>query len=161
METASLSQFLNYGGLGLLAILCIVVLGYNVWSLNGLVAKAEPDRINAARPLLLGQMAISLIGLLAVGAGGIYLDRMKGEDSRIRSATIFLDPWDDGLDANSLPVIRIAGNRSLDRPINFDCTPGRPVTVMMNLEPFIRHRVQASMAAQRALLPIGAAGAGH
>lgn len=161
METASLSQFLNYGGLGLLAILCIVVLGYNVWSLNGLVSRADPKRINAARPLLLGQMAISLIGLLSVGAGGIYLDRMKVEDNRVRSAQIFLQPWDDRLDANSLPMIRVGTARFTDQLINFDCTPGRPVTVMMNFEPFIRRRVQDGMAAQRLMAPLAAAGAGR
>jgi len=158
---AALSQFLNYGGLGLLAILCIVVLGYNAWNLNGLIAKAEPERISAARPLLLGQMAISLIGLLAVGTVGIYIDWMKGEDSRIQSAQIVLDPWDEGLDAGNSPDIRIAGTRTMDRPISVTCTPGRPITVRMNLEGFIRHRIQASMMAQSALLPIGAAGAEH
>ena len=89
---SSFSQFLNYGGLGLLAILCLVVLGYNVWSLNGLVAKAEPERISAARPLLLGQMGLSLVGLLAVGAGGIYLDQLKTDRENTRVAQIILDP---------------------------------------------------------------------
>lgn len=156
-DPGSLSQFLNYGGLGLLAILCIVVLGYNVWSLNGLVAKADPKRINAARPLLLGQMAISLIGLLSVGAGGVYLDRMKVEDSKTRMAQVILDPWDPEADESALPAISIAGNRSVARPIRVVCAPGEPTTVTVDFSRYIRRRVQDSIAAQRVMLPIAAA----
>ena len=156
VEPASLSQFLNYGGLGLLAILCLVVLGYNAWSLNRLVATADPDRISAAKPLLLGQMAISGLGLLAVGSGGIYLDRLKVEDNRIRTAQIIIDPWDNELDERFLPAIRIGQSRLLERPINVICTPGQPATVTVDFERFIQHRISNSIAAQRALLPIGA-----
>lgn len=150
---ASFSQFLNYGGLGLLAILCLVVLGYNVWSLNKLLAKARPERINAARPLLLGQMAISLVGLLAVGAGGIYLDRMKVEDSKIRSAQIILDPWDEEVDEGSRPKIQVPEGVNVARPIRVVCTPGEPATVTVNFDRYIRYRIDNSMKSQKALLP--------
>lgn len=150
---SSFSQFLNYGGLGLLAILCLVVLGYNVWSLNKLLARARPERINAARPLLLGQMGISLVGLLAVGAGGIYLDRMKVEDSKVRSAQIILDPWDEEVDQDSRPMINVPKGATVARPIRVVCTPGEPATVTVNFDRYIRYRIQNSIASQRALLP--------
>lgn len=154
---SSFTQFLNYGGLGLLAILCLIVLGYNVWSLNGLIAKAEPERINAARPLLLGQMGVSLVGLLAVGAGGIYLDRMKVEDTKTREAQIILDPWDEELDKDSRPMISLPGGAGVTRPIRVVCTPGEPATVTVNFDRYIRYRIQDSIKNQRALLPIAAA----
>jgi hypothetical protein len=153
---SSFSQFLNYGGLGLLAILCLVVLGYNVWSLNGLIAKAEPERINAARPLLLGQMGVSLVGLLAVGAGGIYLDRLKVEDSKTRVAQIILDPWDEEIDKDSRPIVSVPGGLGVTRPIRVVCTPGEPAIVTVNFDRYIRYRIENSIKSQRALLPISA-----
>jgi hypothetical protein len=156
-DPGALSQFLNYGGLGLLAILCLVVLGYNVWSLNALVAKADPKRISAARPLLLGQMAISLIGLLSVGAGGIYLDRMKVEDSRMRTVQVLLDPWDPLADASNLPAISIAGTRLVGRPARVVCTPGEPTTVYVDFSRYIRTRIQNGGAMKSVILPIAAA----
>ena len=164
-DPGSLSQFLNYGGLGLLAILCLVVLGYNAWSLNGLVAKAEPKRVLAARPLLLAQMALSLVGLFAVGGGGIYLDQLKRDESRDkmesereRTAQITLEPWDSSLRPDLLPAIEIGGQRWTGRvPIQVACTPGRPQNVWIGLEAFIRHRAAEGLRAQRFLRPIDSA----
>jgi hypothetical protein len=158
-DPASLSQFLNYGGLGLLAILCIVVLGYNAWSLNSLVAKAAPDRIQAARPLLLGQMGVSLVGLLAVGAGGIYLDRLKVEDNRVRTVEVVLDPWSTNLPGN--PNIRVRGSRSTERPISVPCTPGPPAVVNIDLQPLIDHRISSSRDVQPILAPLAHASGGQ
>src|SRR4051812_48884993 len=101
MPGLDISQWLNAGGLGVLAFLCLVVLGHNAWSLNALVKNADPKRINAARTLLLAQMAISLIGLLTIGAGAIFLDHLKAQD--VRKAEVTLLPWDEDLDARFQP----------------------------------------------------------
>lgn len=153
-DVGAFSQFLNYGGLGLLAILCLVVLGYNAWSLNALVAKADPRRISAARPLLLGQMALSLVGLLAVGGGGIYLDWMKTEDSKKRMAQILVDPWEDGLEVRHRPIIRIGGKEpGQARPIQVLCSSGEMPTVQIDVERYVKHRIQNSLMAQSLLAP--------
>lgn len=149
-----LSEFLNYGGLGLLAILCVVVLGYNAWSLNRLIATAQAAKVSAARPLLLAQMGVSLIGLLVVGAGAIYLENMKREDSKMRMAQIIIDPWESDIDSKLLPDIRVAGKSLSDRPVLVTCTPGSPATVMVNLERFLAYRASKSIEAQRALPPL-------
>ncbi|HEY0627132.1 MAG TPA: hypothetical protein VGD10_10410 [Allosphingosinicella sp.] len=146
------SQFLNYGGLGLLAILCLVVLGYNAWSLNRLVATSAPAKVNAARPLLLAQMAVSLIGLFVVGAGAVYLENIK--DRQTRMAQIIIDPWERNIDSSFLPDIRLAGKPLIDRPINITCTPGSPTTVTVDLDRFIAYRISKSIEAQRALPPV-------
>jgi hypothetical protein len=145
------SKFLNYGGLGLLAILCLVVLGYNAWSLNRLVATAEPAKVIAARPLLLTQMTVSLIGLLVVGAGAVYLEKIKNDGSKIQSAQIIIDPWEKNIGSGYLPEIRLAGKSLIDRPINVTCTPGSPTTVTVDLDRFIAYRISKSIEAQRAL----------
>lgn len=161
-DVGGFAQFLNYGGLGLLAILCLVVLGYNAWSLNGLVVKAEPSRIKAARPLLLAQMALSLVGLLAVGGAGIYLDQIRADDRKERMAQILLDPaWDSGLDEGSRPAIKVGGKGSAERLIQVICTPEKPTVVEVNFERYIAHRIAVSKQAEDVLLPISALSAGN
>lgn len=153
-DVGSLSQFLNYGGLGLLAILCLVVLGYNAWNLNNLIATAPPERVTAARPLLLWQMALSLVGLLMVGAGGIYLERVKAEDNKKRIAQVILDPWDDDLDIKYRPLIEVGGKRpDKIRPIEVLCTSNEFPIVRINVERYVRHRIESSLMAQNLLLP--------
>ena len=163
-DPGSLAQFLNYGGLGLLAILCLVVLGYNVWSLNSLVARAEPKKINAAKPLLLSQMGLSLIGLLAVGFGALYLEGMKSElegmkaeAGRTQMAQVILDPWDSSLDPNILPAVMVGNSPLTERPINVVCTPDRPTTVRVDFGRFIRHKQGEARRMQEVMLPITAA----
>jgi hypothetical protein len=149
------AEFLNYGGLGLLAILCLVVLGYNAWSLNRLVAAAAADRITAAKPLLLGQMALSLIGLLAVGGGAIYLDDARRGAAQDRMAQVLLDPWDEGVDAKLRPMIRIAGKEpGSERPLKVLCAAANYPTVEINMQRYIDHKVEESLWAQRRLLPV-------
>ena len=160
-QATSLSQFLNYGGLGLLAILCVVVLGYNAWNLNALIAKGDPHRIEAARMLLLAQMGISLIGLLALAGGGIYLDGVRRDNARARMAEIMLDPWENGLDEKSRPVIHVSGTENITRPIKVICKPDEPATVTIDLEGFINHRIQEGNRNREILAPITAAALDH
>jgi hypothetical protein len=148
-DASFVSQLLNYGGLGLLALLCLVVLGNNAWSLNQLVKKADTKRINAARPLLLAQMGISLIGLLAIGGGAVWL-----ELSKTSGAIVMLDPpWDARLDQSLLPRIRLPDGRPGSRPIRFNCTPGEPAMIEIDFEPYITHRCAEGIKARDALRP--------
>lgn len=156
-DPGGFAQFLNYGGLGLLAILCLVILGYNVWNLNSLIARADPKRIAAAKPLLLSQMGVSLVGLLAIGFGAVYLEGMKTEGSRQQMAQVILDPWDSSLDANLLPAVRVGNDVMTKRPISVLCKPGEPTTVNIDFARFILHKQSEAKRMQDVLLPITAA----
>jgi hypothetical protein len=162
-DTNSLAAFLNYGGLGLLAILCLVVLGYNVWSLNALVSRADPKRITAAKPLLLTQMGVSLIGMLACGMGGIYLEGMKGEGERARKqmAQILVDPWDGSLDTAVMPAVKIGKEVIKDMPVNVLCTPDMPTTIKVDMGAFIRYKQGQAKKMQEVMLPLTAAMGGQ
>ncbi len=155
-EIGTLPQFLNYGGLGLLAIACLVVLGYNVWSLNALIAKAQPQRITAARPLLLAQMGISLVGLFAVGFAAVYLDGVEKNDRKVRIAQVIIDPWDMTLDEKMRPEVKIVGEGTVDRMIEVMCKPEQSAKVMINLTRFIDHRIEERVRMNRVLIPIAA-----
>lgn len=116
-------EILKFGGLGVLALLCLIVLGQNAWNLNSLVKTADAKRIAAARPLLLAQMSISIFGLLAVGAGAIFLERLSVEDRRVRTAALEVLPWSREWDASYRPEVFI-GDERLARPFRVDCQPG-------------------------------------
>jgi hypothetical protein len=154
-DASSVTQLLNYGGLGLLALLCLVVLGNNAWSLNELVKKADAKRINAARPLLLAQMAVSLVGLLAVGGGAVWLELAK-----TNGGIVLLDPpWDARLDQSQLPRITLDG-RPGSRPIRFNCRPGEPTMIEIDFEPYINHRCEEGIK-NRETLALAPAGGGR
>ena len=148
------SEFLNYGGLGLLGLLCLVVLGHNAWSLNALVKKAEPRRITAARPLLLAQMGLSLVGLFGVGLGAVYLGQLELEDNRVRTTVVTLDPWDDQVEERYRPRIELPEGTALSRPLSITCAPGhRPAMVRVNFAPYIQHMVETGLK-RRETLPL-------
>lgn len=146
MPGLDISQWLNAGGLGVLAFLCLVVLGHNAWSLNSLIRNADPKRIDAARTLLLAQMAISLIGLLMVGGGAIFLDLLKVQDKQDRRAEVTLLPWDEDLDARYQPRVSVNGRTYADRPISVACTPNDPIRIRVNFNPYVLHRLGISAA---------------
>jgi predicted membrane metal-binding protein len=139
-------ELLKYGGLGVLALLCLVVLGQNAWNLNSLVKTANPKRIAAARPLLLAQMAISIFGLLAVGAGAIFLERLRIEDQRVRTATVILEPWDSDLDQRFRPVV-LSGRRPLTSPFEVNCEPGGRTHIAVNFRRYVDHAVSTGFKA--------------
>lgn len=155
-DVGGFAQFLNYGGLGLLAILCLVVLGYNVWSLNALVAKAEPKRIATARPLLLAQMGVSLLGLLAVGFGALYLEDMKAEGTRKQMAQVLINPWDAKLQADVRPAVQVGDKAFSQQLVDVLCTPDKP-TVTIDFQRLIDHRLDEARAMKDALPSITAA----
>lgn len=153
-DTGGFVQFLNHGGLGLLAILCLVVLGYNVWSLNALVAKADPKRISAARPLLLAQMGVSLIGLIAVGLGGIYLENGKQVSARKQMAQVLINPWDGRVAESVRPSVQIGEKAVSQQLVDVLCTPDKPATVRIDFDPFIEHVLSEARLMQQALPPL-------
>ena len=153
-DPGGFAQFLNYGGLGLLAILCLVVLGYNVWSLNALVAKAEPKRITSARPLLLAHMGVSLIGLLAVGFGAIYLESITHEWKRKQRAQVLINPWNGSMAPAVRPAVQIGDKAISQQLVEVLCTPETPATVRVDFDPFINHVLSEARAMQQVLPPL-------
>lgn len=139
------SELLKFGGLGVLALLCLVVLGQNAWNLNSLVKTADAKRITAARPLLLAQMSISIFGLLAVAAGAIYLERLRVEDQRVRIATVDLEPWNSEWEESSRPVVLI-GSRRLTRPFEVACEPGGLTRIAVNFRPYLNRAASNAQA---------------
>ena len=144
--------FLNYGGLGVLALLCVIVLGYNAKNLNDLVRDGAPEKLVAARPLLLTQMGISLLGLLLAGGAAVYLAIGDQNLKRVQDVQLLLDPWDDPLDAKYRPHIRI-GDHDVPpvRLISVPCKAGAATNLIVDIDPYVRYRVDAG-AKNRALL---------
>lgn len=136
-------ELLKFGGLGVLALLCLVVLGQNAWNLNSLVKQADAKRITAARPLLLTQMSISIFGLLAVGAGAIFLERLSVEDRRDRIATVEVNPWNSELDQRFWPKVLIDEQR-IARPFQVDCRPGRSTSIRVDFQSYVDNAITTS-----------------
>ena len=140
MSLSFIPEILKFGGLGVLALLCLIVLGQNAWNLNSLVRQADPKRLAAARPLLLAQMSISIFGLLAVAAGAIYLESLRVEEQRARVATLNLEPWNSDLAEDYRPVV-LNGHERLTHPFDVDCQPGGRTRIAINFRPYLNHLI--------------------
>ena len=144
--------FLNQGGLGVLALLCVMVLGYNTYNLNNLIKQGTTDQVTAARPLLLTQMGISLIGLLLAGGASFYLAVVDQAAKRVQPVELVLTPWESELDAKYRPQIRIDKQGVVgDQLVGVPCKPGAATNLIVDLDPYIRYRIDAG-ARNRVLL---------
>ncbi len=148
--------FLKYGGLGLAAMICVIVLFYNAANLNKLVKEAEPERIEKAKPLLLMQMAISLVGLIAVGGGAMVIAYF--EIGSRHCAEITLDPRDSiqSLTGNGFAEILI-DEQPFDRKsrnILISGVSGRERKININIEPYVLRRLTAAAKADATIIPL-------
>ena len=145
------SVFLNQGGLGVLALVCVIVLGYNAYNLTKLIKDGTTEQVTAARPLLVMQMGVSLIGLLLAGGAAAYLAIGDQDLKRAHNVQLVLDPWDDPLDAKYRPHIRI-GDHDVPpvRLVDVPCTAGVN-NLLVDIAPYVRYRIDAG-ARNRVLL---------
>ncbi len=157
MQTAELlpnpGPWLDYGPLGALALISIVVLGVNVWKLYALIGEGNAAKMRAAKPLLFGVMAFSAFGLAMAMGAFLFYDR--GE----RTVTLVLLPsLHDVTDARYAPEVRMGDKAlSLSQLSGFIHAPreaGKDVSIHVDYDPYINWRVsQASGFATRAATP--------
>ena len=151
-------DFLKYGGLGLAALICVIVLFYNARNLNALIKDADVQRVSAARGLLLTQMLISLVGLLAVGGGAMYLAYIEQTTKQENCAEIVMDP-SDAVTGDPRALIAI-DKKALtgDRNIAIGFLRGKERKININIEPYVLHRLSNALKEQKELIPVAASG---
>jgi hypothetical protein len=152
------STFLNYGGLGVLALVCVIVLGYQARSLDALVKDAPVDRLVGAKPLLQMQMVISVVGLLAVGGAAFYLAVNDQRAKQARHAQLLLDPWPDAIGDAFRPEVDLGDGvaiRPLARVVAIPCPLGQTTNLHVDMEPYVTYRIAAANTNRTLLTPPG------
>ena len=147
MPIQSLSSFLNYGGLGVLALVCVVVLGYGFQNLSNLIRNATVDRITAAKPLLQTQLIISFLGLVVVGGAASFLAVRDQDAKNVLPVHLAIYPWETQLDAKFRPLVTVDGallNPPQPEPI-VKCYPGRESDWRIDLQPYVDYRIQTGL----------------
>jgi hypothetical protein len=156
-------DFLKYGGLGVVALLCVIVLFYNARNLNALVKDADATRVSAARGLLQMQMAISLVGLLVVGGGAMYLAYVEQTTKQDNCAEIVMDPGEAVNGEGRAQIVIddapfLGKDGAIPRNIPLSFVRGKERKININIEPYVVHRLTNALKEQKELIPVAASG---
>ena len=147
------STFLKYGSLGVLALICVIVLGFNTVNLNRLIKEASPETIREAKPLLQRQMSISLIGLIVIGGALFFLTWSDQNAKHALPVRLDMLPWDSDVDAKYRPQVLI--DQKLIAPpepsIRVPCLVGQESDLRVDVGPYVDYRLLAA-SRNRALL---------
>ncbi len=135
------SAWLDHGAIGALALLCMVVLGVNVWKLYALIGEGDTAKMNAARPLLFGVMGFTAFCL----GMAMVVFFMLNRDAR--TITLVLRPSiDRTVDSNAIPLVSLANRKialtELSSIIRGSCDVGRDTPIEVNFEPYINWRLR-------------------
>ncbi len=154
-------EFLKYGGLGLAALICVIVLFYNARNLNALIKDTDPTRVSGAKGLLQMQMMISLVGLLAVGGGAMYLAYVDQTTKQANCAEIVMDPGESVTGEGRAQIViddaPFPGrDGAIPRNIPLSFVQGKERKININIEPYVLHRLSNALKEQKELLPVAA-----
>ena len=137
---ASLASFLNYGALGALALMCIVILGVNVWKLYDVVNRASAEKAKAIAPLLKFQMMVCAVGFAVAGGGALFLGVQEAKAER--HLYLAISPREFDVGPEFMPVVNVGG-----KPINLsdaaELVCKQRTMVDIKLDKFINHAVRS------------------
>lgn len=130
---------LKYGGLGLIALIAVIALGYNTQQLNQLLTTGTPAAIRAATPLLRLNIVVSAIGMVLFLAAGLYLT--SGE----RRARVDIDPRTTSDEFKDLKLVKIDGKPITSHPIMVDCHNGQATEIEVDFRQFLNRQRQREL----------------
>lgn len=136
---SAFADFLNYGALGALALICIIVLGLNVWKLYDVVNRASAEKAKAVAPLLRFQMMVCAVGFVLASFAAIYLglEQAKAE----RHVILAISPREFDVGPDYRPVVKIGGKEmNLSDVAEVACQPRTMVDI--KLDKYINYAVR-------------------
>lgn len=140
---ASLASFLNYGALGALALMCIIILGVNVWKLYDVVNRASAEKARAMAPLLKFQMMVCVVGFAIAGGGALFLGVQEAKAER--RLYLAISPREFGVQPEYMPVVKVGG-LTVDLADAADLVCKQRTVVDIKLDKFINHAVRNRVA---------------